>query len=217
MAPVATIYSTEDQAQMKNEANALPKMERQASAMVITNSTKFQIPDVNNFHSSSLAAASEPNFTYKEAEAVNNVLNDNTAASTVSFSSAKKSELVRPSSRLLIGNLMPKTSQQPCFHQNAGQELCYLCHQRQRRNNPVYLHEERRIQEQEETQLLMQYQQMKDLEEKIKEEEKRNVQRIERARMDAFNLGVSDALNIKKKQRPKTSDLGVIIDKIRFI
>lgn len=209
MAPVATIYSTEDQVQVKNEATALPRMERQSSAMVVTNSTKFQIPDVNNFRSNSFAAASEPNFTHREAEAVNNALNENNAASTISFNSTKKSELTRPSSRLLIGNLMPKCSQQPCSHQNAGQELCYLCHQRQRRNNPVYLHEERTIQEQEETQLLMQYQKMKDLEEQMKEEEKRNAQRIDRARMDAFNLGVSDALNIKKKQRPKTSDLGV--------
>lgn len=205
MAPVATVYSTEDQT-----GSVLPRMERQASALVITNS-KFQIPDVNNFRSNSFAAVSEPNFTHKEAEVVNAALNENAAASTISFNSAKKSELVRPSSRSLIGSLMPKVAQHSCSHQNAGQELCYLCHQRQRRNNPVYLHEERRIKDQEETQLLMQYQQMKDLEEQLKDEDKRNAQRIDRARMDAFNLGVTDALKAKKKERPKTSDLGVLI------
>ncbi|CAF0878677.1 unnamed protein product [Brachionus calyciflorus] len=210
LAPVASIYSTEEQsAPLKSESSILPKVERQTSALVITNS-KFQIPDVNNFRSQSFVAVSEPNFTQKESDTVNSILNDNTAASAISFNTAKKAELqlVRPSSRTLLGTLLPRPPQAICGHQNAGQELCYLCHQRQRRNNPVYLHEERRIKDQEETQLLMQYQQMKDLEQQLKDEEKRNSQRVDRARMDAFNMGVTEALKAKKKERPKTSDLG---------
>lgn len=214
MTPVATVFSTEDQP-VKSESSIFPKMERQPTAFVVTN-TKFQIPDVNNFRSHSFAAVSEPNFTNKEADVVNSVLNDNTAASSISFNTAKKNDLqlIRPSSRTLIGSLMPRTAQTACAHHNAGQELCYLCHQRQRRNNPIYLHEEKRIKDQEETQLLMQYQQMKDLENQMKDEEKRNAQRLDRARMDAFNLGVADALKTKRKERPKTSDLGVISCKI---
>ena len=51
-----------------------------------------------------------------------------------------------------------------CGHNNSGQELCYLCHQRDRRNIPVNFTEERRRREQEEDRLLQQYQQMKDTE-----------------------------------------------------
>ena len=58
----------------------------------------------------------------------------------------------------------------PCGHHGAGQELCYLCHQRAKRNIPVYLHEEKRIREAEETKLLEQYQHNRDLEEQRKRE-----------------------------------------------
>ena len=51
-----------------------------------------------------------------------------------------------------------------CGHPNAGQELCYLCHQRARRNVPVSFMEERRRREDEEDRLLQQYQYMKDAE-----------------------------------------------------
>ena len=46
----------------------------------------------------------------------------------------------------------------------AGQELCYLCHQRAARNIPVSFEEERRRKELEQDALLQQYQQMKDQE-----------------------------------------------------
>ena len=51
-----------------------------------------------------------------------------------------------------------------CGHSNAGQELCYLCHQRARRNIPVSFAEERKKREEEEDRLLQQYQYMKDAE-----------------------------------------------------
>lgn len=60
----------------------------------------------------------------------------------------------------------------PCGHHGAGQELCYLCHQRAKRNVPVYLHEERRIREAEEAKLLEQYQHNRDLDEQRKREVK---------------------------------------------
>ncbi len=104
------------------------------------------------------------------------------------------------------------TAQAPataCGHHNAGQELCYLCHQRNRRNMPVYLHEEVRQKELEEDQILMQYQSLKDMEKLLKDEEKRNILRSDRAKIDAFNLGMSQAIKEKLAQRPKTSDLSV--------
>ena len=58
----------------------------------------------------------------------------------------------------------------PCGHHGAGQELCYLCHQRTKRNVPVYLHEEKRIREAEEAKLLEQYQHNRDMDEQRKRE-----------------------------------------------
>ncbi len=74
---------------------------------------------------------------------------------------------------------------------------------------PVYLHEEVRQKELEEDQILMQYQSLKDMEKLLKDEEKRNILRSDRAKIDAFNLGMSQAIKEKLAQRPKTSDLSV--------
>lgn len=57
-----------------------------------------------------------------------------------------------------------------CGHPVAGQELCYLCHQRARRNVPVSFAEERKRREEEEARLLQQYQTMKDAEDILKEQ-----------------------------------------------
>ena len=57
-----------------------------------------------------------------------------------------------------------------CGHTNAGQELCYLCHQRARRNIPISFAEERKRREQEEDQLFQKYQHMKDQEAIIQEQ-----------------------------------------------
>ena len=55
-------------------------------------------------------------------------------------------------------------------HPSAGQELCYLCHQRARRNIPVSFTEERKRREEEEDRLLQQYQTMRDAEDILKEQ-----------------------------------------------
>ena len=44
----------------------------------------------------------------------------------------------------------------------AGQDLCYLCHQRNQRNKPVMVDEERRAQEEMEDRLMYEYLCMKD-------------------------------------------------------
>jgi hypothetical protein len=124
----------------------------------------------------------------------------------------RSNELTRPSSKKLLNNLsrsasVSSSTQNQCGHENAGQELCYLCHQRQRRNVPVYLREEQELKEKEESQLLAQYQHLKDMEYHLKDQDKRNNLRTDRIKIDAFNLGVSEALKAKRSERPKTSDI----------
>ena len=72
----------------------------------------------------------------------------------------------------LFKNPTPPIESKPdsaCGHANAGQEICYLCHQRNRRNVPVSFTEERKRREEEEDRLLQQYQHMKDTESIINE------------------------------------------------
>lgn len=64
----------------------------------------------------------------------------------------------------------PPPPKSACGHPNAGQELCYLCHQRERRNIPVSFVEERKRREEEEDKLLQQFQHMKDAEETLGEQ-----------------------------------------------
>jgi hypothetical protein len=63
-----------------------------------------------------------------------------------------------------------RSSVSACGHNNAGQELCYLCHQRARRNVFLNLAEERRRKEEEESQLLKEFQQYRDAVEMQKEQ-----------------------------------------------
>lgn len=88
-----------------------------------------------------------------------------------------------------------------CGHPNAGQELCYLCHQRARRNIPVSFAEERKRREEEEDRLLQQYQYMKDAENVLQDQELAMAKRHSLQKMAAFNLGVSEAVHQKKRQR----------------
>lgn len=64
----------------------------------------------------------------------------------------------------------PTPPMSACGHPNAGQELCYLCHQRSRRNIPVSFTEERKRREEEEDRLLQQFQYMKDAEDTLGEQ-----------------------------------------------
>ncbi|XP_062598479.1 coiled-coil domain-containing protein 81-like isoform X1 [Saccostrea cucullata] len=95
----------------------------------------------------------------------------------------------------------PSPPQSACGHPNAGQELCYLCHQRSRRNIPVSFTEERRRREAEEDKLLQQFQYMKDAEETLKDQEGMLAKRHDLQKMAAFNLGVAEGINHKRKTR----------------
>ncbi len=133
---------------------------------------------------------------------------------------AKKNDsdasLLKPSSKKFIGSLahrntinyadLPTSSGSPlpCGH-NSGQELCYLCHQKAKRNTPVYLDNERKQKEAEEEHLLLDYQNLMDLEKRVQDETKNSLRRIDRANMDTFNLQAAEAIrNNKKLERAKT-------------
>lgn len=90
-----------------------------------------------------------------------------------------------------------------CGHANAGQELCYLCHQRARRNIPVSFAEERKRREEEEDRLLQQFQHMKDTESILREQANNLGKRHNNQKVAAFNLGVSEAVKDKMKYKPK--------------
>lgn len=85
-----------------------------------------------------------------------------------------------------------------CCH-TSGQELCYLCHQRQRRNVPISFAEEKSKAEQEQDRILQQYQQMKD--QQFYDQEQRYIER-EKAickKVAQFNLKVSEDLKNSKE------------------
>lgn len=47
------------------------------------------------------------------------------------------------------------------------------------------------------------------MDKQMRDEEKRNAQRLDRAKMDAFNLGASEAIKMKQKERPQSCDISV--------
>ncbi|XP_067950997.1 coiled-coil domain-containing protein 81-like [Watersipora subatra] len=95
----------------------------------------------------------------------------------------------------------PEGSQ--CGHSNAGQELCYLCHQRAARNIPVSFEDEKKRRELEEDQILNEFQVMKNNEFILGEQEKNLARRHALQKQAAFNLGVAEAINEKKNARPE--------------
>eukprot|EP00794_Sanderia_malayensis_P000560 gene560-1217_t len=113
----------------------------------------------------------------------------------------KESDTFVPAKKSPIRSKAVDKTCSSCIH-DAGQELCYLCYQRQRRNIPVYLHEERRKKEQEEDRLLQQYQHLKDYDAILKDQNTKAVNREEAQKIAAFNLGTSEAIKGKKNERP---------------
>ena len=83
-----------------------------------------------------------------------------------------------------------------------GQELCYLCHQRERLNIPVSFTEERKRREEEQDRVSLEYQKLKDAEAILKEQEMNMNKRFDNQKMAAFNLGVAEAVNTIKNERP---------------
>lgn len=86
-----------------------------------------------------------------------------------------------------------RSSASSCGHSNSGQELCYLCHQRARRNVVVSFAEERRRQEEEENRLLSDFQQYRDAVDMHKEQEKLLAKRHESQKTATYNLTAGEA------------------------
>lgn len=103
----------------------------------------------------------------------------------------------------VVDTVQSSSRSSSCSHgDKAGQELCYLCHQRAQKNIPIYFTEERRQQELEQDRLLQQYQQQKDSEAILKEQAKNFDDRSYNQKVAAFNLGVSEAIKTKLSTRP---------------
>ncbi|XP_075909476.1 coiled-coil domain-containing protein 81 isoform X2 [Petromyzon marinus] len=94
--------------------------------------------------------------------------------------------------------LAPATPPGCTTHGRAGQELCYLCMQRSLRNVPVYVAEERRLQEEAEERALLEYRHGQDLQAFTKEQELLELARDNSRKVAAFNLGVSEAVKASK-------------------
>ncbi|CAH2225580.1 coiled-coil domain-containing 81 isoform X1 [Pelobates cultripes] len=86
-------------------------------------------------------------------------------------------------------------------HCRAGQELCYLCMQRAQNNIPVYLTEERKLREQEEERILLQYQHMRDQEAHNRAQLASLMNKEQSQKDAAYNLGVADAIRNEKNQK----------------
>ncbi|XP_028409900.1 coiled-coil domain-containing protein 81-like [Dendronephthya gigantea] len=102
-----------------------------------------------------------------------------------------------------IKKVVVKSPESKCCHSNkAGQELCYLCHQRSRKNIPIYLAEENKRCEQDDDRCLQQYQHTKDLNAVLREQANQLTNRKINQETAAFNLGVAEAIKEKKNTRP---------------
>ncbi|KAM4848202.1 coiled-coil domain-containing protein 81 isoform X1 [Urocitellus parryii] len=88
-------------------------------------------------------------------------------------------------------------------HKRAGQEMCYVCLQRAKRNFPLYYSEERRRGAIEEEQLIQQHQIMKDQEAFFKHQIKSLAAREQNQKNAAYNLGVAEAIRSHKNEKPE--------------
>ena len=85
-----------------------------------------------------------------------------------------------------------------CSHSSqAGQELCYLCHQRAVKNVPVHISEERKARERMEDSLLQEYQHQKDLLALAKVQATNNSNRQYNKRIAGFNVDVAEMKRVR--------------------
>ncbi|XP_078077563.1 coiled-coil domain-containing protein 81-like [Mustelus asterias] len=92
-------------------------------------------------------------------------------------------------------------------------ELCYLCMQRALKNFPIDLSENRRKKEEENEQILQQYQQIKDQETLFQEQCEVLAKREFNQKISAFNIGVAEAKKKLKNSKCKDSHNGYIFQK----
>ncbi|XP_053312075.1 coiled-coil domain-containing protein 81 [Spea bombifrons] len=115
--------------------------------------------------------------------------------------SLPKAQGERCSSRADVLQIHPPPSPGCSDHCRAGQELCYLCMQRAKKNIPVYFTEEKKLRELEEERVLQQYQHMKD-QEALQKTQVASLMNKEQSQKDAaYNLGIADAIRNEKNRR----------------
>jgi hypothetical protein len=85
-----------------------------------------------------------------------------------------------------------------CGHSNAGQELCYVCHQRAKRNNYISFAEERRRREEEEDRLLHDFLRQREADDIQREKEKLLEKRHELQKTAQFNLSTANDATARK-------------------
>lgn len=178
VAPVATLFSSEETAtttpQLDGSNHQSQKFHVPDAMSILSppqnSTTNFDYKTTTNVDPKAFTSSSAVYLSATEAETVNSILSQNMPTEQrfdEAINLPVASNLVRPSSKSLLGSLMniPASPSQhyavTCSHENAGQELCYLCHQRQKRNVPIYYHEENKRKEKEESQILSQYQHLK--------------------------------------------------------
>ncbi|KAM4593555.1 coiled-coil domain-containing protein 81-like [Odontesthes bonariensis] len=87
---------------------------------------------------------------------------------------------------------------------HAGQELCYLCMQREKREVPVYLRAEQQVEENVQEELLLLKEQLKDKQDMEQELAKLTEQREHTKQVAAFNLQMSKRKTISCSALPNT-------------
>ena len=90
-------------------------------------------------------------------------------------------------------HIVPSVRPSTCSHESsAGQELCYVCHQREARNIPLYVAREKAELEKRRNQLLFEYRHRKDLQEMARVQAMKTKNRLMHKDMALFNLDKAD-------------------------
>ncbi|CAF0727510.1 unnamed protein product [Didymodactylos carnosus] len=204
--PVASLFSSADllQSNKKNSPSS--------SSSAVRQSNEHRIQSINADNEQQHETNGSRLSHHHSPSGVIRTTSDASVLTGYNYRPSSKLNRERISSSLNIisqqNNSKPSTPSTPvCGHHGAGQELCYLCHQRAKRNIPVYMQEEKKIREAEEEQLLQQYKHNQDMEEFKQREIKMKADREEKQKIAAFNLGVAEAARVRKMERPNTTDI----------
>ena len=86
-----------------------------------------------------------------------------------------------------------------CIHSLGGQELCYVCYQRSKLNQPLDLKNLRKQREVEEDKMWGEQNKLDALRFKQEQEDRNAKQQVEAEKVSAFNLGIAEAVRASKQ------------------
>ncbi|KAK3577401.1 hypothetical protein CHS0354_032249 [Potamilus streckersoni] len=208
LAHIPHVPADTEQRPAPQKSNLLPSRSASRTAVPMAKATGVSLLD--DLYPSAQSPKSAPSMAgYQPHQSPSGHLLDNAAGDSLPFKPKPPSPKLQPLQRshsldqLKPGDKVATPPGSACGHPNAGQELCYLCHQRSRRNIPVSFAEEKKRRDEEEEKLVQQYQAMKDAEDILTEQEKNLAMRQNLQKMAAFNIGVAEALHAKKRSRDK--------------